>query len=271
MRRPWKASGLLVLVCAAATGCLFRGSDSRSAGWYDRVRAMTGSGPAIRTVLIERPAGDPFLSRGLWASAGKPLTHEQSALLARNGLRVGVLTGMVPGEFEQLITSEHATINPMHRTLQPNKPKVVPVNGPLERCSYRAFHDLAADPTPVELAAAECGLSVTARPGEGDRVTLVCEPQVQHGDKQAWLKPSADGTEFTRRDAKPLEAFPTLGFEVTLGPQDYLVVGPADEPADTLGQAFFYAATENRARQRVLVIRALGGPAVAAKPEPTPR
>jgi hypothetical protein len=130
---------------------------------------------------------------------------------------------------------------------------------------------LAADAVPVELTAAECGLSVTARPGEGDRVTLVCEPQVQHGDKQAWLKPSADGTEFTRRDAKPLEAFPTLAFEVTLGPQDYLLIGPADDPADTLGQAFFYAATESRARQRVLVIRALRGPAAGAKPEPTPR
>ncbi|HVK18271.1 MAG TPA: hypothetical protein VM533_15120 [Fimbriiglobus sp.] len=271
MRRPWKASGLMVLVCAAATGCLFRGSDARSAGWYDRVRSMTGSGLAVRTVLIERPAGDPYLSRDLWASAGKPLSHEQSALLARNGLRVGVLTGMVPGEFEQLVTSEQAAVNPMHRTMQPSKPKVVPVNGPLERCSYRAFHDLAADPTPSELFTAECGLSVTVRPGEGDRVTLVCEPQVQHGDKQAWLKPSADGTEFTRRDAKPLEAFPTLSFEVTLGPQDYLLVGPADEPADTLGQAFFYSVTENRARQRVLVIRALRGSAAAVKPEPTPR
>lgn len=271
MRRPRKASGLLVLVCAAATGCLFRGSDSRSAGWYDRIRAMSGSGLAVRTVLLERPAGDPFLSRDLWASAGKPLPHEQSALLARNGLRVGVLTGLVPGEFDQLVTSEHAAVNPMHRTMQPNKPKVVPVNGPLARCSYRAVPDLAADPVPVELTAAECGLSVTARPAGGDRVTLACEPQVQHGDKQAWLKPSADGTEFTRRDAKPLESYPALGFEVTLGPQDYLLLGPADDPADTLGQVFFTTATEDRARQRVLVIRALRGPAAAVKPEPTPR
>jgi hypothetical protein len=232
---------------------------------------MTGFGLAIRTVLVERPAGDPFLSRGLWASAGKPLPHEQSALLARNGLRVGVLTGMVPGEFEALVTSEHAAASPhMHRTMQPDRPKVVPVHGPLDRCSYRAFPDLAADAVPVELTAAECGLSVIARPAGGDRVTLVCEPQVQHGDKQAWLKPSADGTEFTRRDAKPLEAYPMLAFEVTLGPQDYLLIGPADEPADTLGQAFFYTATEDRARQRVLVIRALRGPA-AANPEPTPR
>ncbi|HET6572607.1 MAG TPA: hypothetical protein VFG68_03315 [Fimbriiglobus sp.] len=271
MRRPRTACVLLIFVCAAATGCLFRGSDPRSAGWYDRLRAMTGSGLAIRTVLIERPAGDPFLGRGLWASAGTPLPHEQSALLARNGLRVGVLTGMVPGEFEQLITSERATVNPMHRTMQPGKPKVVPVNGPLGRCAYRAFPDLAADAVPVELTAAECGLSVTARPGEGDRVTLFCEPQVQHGDKQAWLKPSADGTEFTRKDGKPLEAFPSLAFEVTLGPRDYLVVGPTDEPDGTLGQAFFYTATTDRARQRVLVIRALRGPAAAAKPEPTPR
>jgi hypothetical protein len=212
------------------------------------------------------------LSRGLWASAGAPVPHELAALLAQNGLRVGVLTGMVPGEFDQLITSEHAAISPTHRTLQPNKPKVVPVNGPLGRCSYRVVHDLAADPARVELTGAECGLSVTARPADGGRVTLLCEPQVQHGEKQAWLKPTTDGSGFARRDAKPLEAYPTLAFEVTLGPQDYLVVGPADDPVDTLGQAFFYAAAEDRVRQRVLVIRALRGPAAAVpKSEPTPR
>src|SRR5690349_12097117 len=136
MRRPGKASGLVVLVCAAATGCLFRGSESRSTGWF---RGLTGgdSGMAVRTVLIDRPAGDPYLSRDLWASAGKPVQHELAALLAQNGLRVGVLTGLVPGEFDQLITSENSTVNPMHRTVLPGKPKVVPVNGPVERCSYR--------------------------------------------------------------------------------------------------------------------------------------
>jgi hypothetical protein len=275
MRRPWMASGLLVLVCAAATGCLFRGPDSRSAGWFDRVRGLTGveSGLTLRTVLIERPAGDPYLSRGLWESAGKPVPHELSTLLARNGLRVGVLSGMVPGEFDRLVTSEHSTVSPMLRTFQPGKPRVVPVNGPLDRCTYQVLHDLAADPARVELAGAECGLSITARLADDDRVTLLCEPQVQHGEKQAWLKPTTDGTGFARRDAKPLEAYPTLAFEVTLGPQDYLIVGPADEPADTLGQAYFYPAGEDRLRQRVLVIRALRGPGTAAgsKAEPTPR
>ncbi|SRR5581483_4495303 len=272
MRRPGKASGLVVLVCAAATGCLFRGSEARSTGWF---HGLTGgdSGLAIRTVLIDRPAGDPYLTRGLWASAGKPVPHEQATLLAQNGLRVGVLTGLIPGEFEQLITSEQATVSPMHRTLQPNKPKVVPVNGPLDRCSYRVLHDLAADPARVELTGAECGLSVTARPAEGGQVTLLCEPQVQHGEKQAWLKPTTDGTGFARRDAKPLETYPTLSFEVTLGPQDYLLVGPTEDPADTLGQALFYSLSEDRARQRVLVIRALRGPDAApvGKPDPTPR
>jgi hypothetical protein len=92
---------------------------------------------------------------------------------------------------------------------------------------------------------------------------LHCELQVQHGDRQGWLKPSADGTAFAREDHKPLAAYPTLSWEVTVGPSDYLVVGAAEQPADTLGQAFFFAAGDGRQRQRVLVVRAGRGPTPA--------
>jgi hypothetical protein len=274
MRRPGKAGGVLVCVAAAAVaagGCLFHGADPRSTGW---LRGLSGgeSGLAVRTVLIDRPAGDSYLSRGLWDSAGKPVRHELAVLLAQNGLRVGVLTGVIPGEFDRLVSSDQSTVDPTHRSLQPGKAKVVPLNGPLERVSYRVLHDLAATPSRVELVGAECGLAITAKPAEGNRVTLLCEPRVQYGDKQGWLQPTTDGSGFTRQERKPLEAYPTLSFEVTLGPQDYLIVGPADDAADTLGQVFFYNLSADRARQRVLVIRAIRGPDVTSAPrEPTPR
>lgn len=267
MRRPRKAGGLLIALCAAmTTGCLFQGGESRSAGWLDRIRGQANAPPdglVLRTVLIERPAGDPYLNNELWVAAGQPVPHELSALLARNGLRVGLLSGMVPGEFDRLVTSESATVSPMLRTARPGQPKVIPVNGPLDRCAYQAIHDLAASPAPVELTGAECGVSVTAYPADGGRVRLVCEPQVQHGERQGWLKPTADGTGFLRRDAKPLEAYPTLAWDVTIGPNDYLVVGAASDPSERLGQAFFFNTDENRVRQRVLVIRASRTPTAA--------
>lgn len=260
MRRPRTASGLLVVLTAAcaAAGCLGRGGDSRSAHWLDRLggQPLAPDGLFVFTALIDQPAGDPFLNHGLWSAAHAPVSHERATLLARNGLRVGVVSGgMSPAELEPLLASEGAALDPMVRTMRPGVPKVVPVNGPLERCAFRVLPELAAEPARVEAAAVECGLAVTAEPA-GGAVKLQCSWQVQHGDRQAFLQPTADGTAFARRDGKPREAFPALDWEVTLGPHDHLVVGAAADPVDTLGQAFFFAASPDRVRQRVLVIRA---------------
>ncbi len=261
MPRPRTAAGLLLAlaVVPALAGCFFRKSEHRAANWLDEMRARaTPEGTlALRTVLIERPVGDQYLSGDLWASAGKPLTHAHATLLARNGVRVGVFAGVIPSEFDRLIHSEHSTIDPTHRTTQPDAPKVIPVNGPLDRCSFHAQAELTAEPAAVDVSAAECGLSVTAYPADGGRVRLVCEPQVQHGERQPFLKPTSDGTGFTREDRKPLESYPTLGWEITLAPTDYLVVGAAEDAAGTLGRAFFFTGTEDQLRQRVLVIRAI--------------
>jgi len=261
MPRPRTAAGLLLALALlpALTGCFFRKSDQRASGWLDQMRGLaTPEGTiALRTVLIERPVGDRYLAHDLWTTAHKPLTHEHSTLLARNGVRIGVFSGVIPGEFDRLIHSEHATINPLHRTTQPGAPKVIPVNGPLDRCAYQVQTELTAEPTPVELVAAACGLSVTAHAVEGGRVRLVCELQVQHGERQAFLKPTSDGTSFAREDRKPLEAYPTLTWTLTLGPTDYLVVGPADDVADTLGRTFFFTGHEDQLRQRILVIRTM--------------
>lgn len=250
MRRP--AGLLFVAACAAAVGCFWTGTARTSLRDHQPVRPDAGL--LLNTRLIEQPLGNGYLNGGLWDATACPIGHEQAVLLARNGLRVGILSGVLPDRFDRLAHSEATTISPMLRTLVPGQAKVVPVNGPLEQCSYRAVRELAADPEAVELTMAECGLAVTASE-TGGRVKLTCAVQVQHGDKRAWLAETADGTEFTRRDRKPLAAYPALTFDVTVGPDDYLLLGATADPADTLGQAFFLTTAE-LPRQRVLVIRA---------------
>lgn len=258
MRRPWRASGLIV-VLLAAVGCLGRGAGHSSPTWLDRLGGQTVAphGLFVFTTLLDLPAGDPFLNRDLWAAAPAPMNHEQVVLLAQNGLRVGVVTGsLAPTGFDELLASEGTSLAPTFRTMRPGVAKVIPVNGPIEQCSIRVLPGLTEDPTRFELSDVECGLSVTAEQADGELVRLRCSWQMQHGDRQAFLKPSADGTTFARRDHKPLEVFPTLDWDVTLGPTDSLVVGSTAEPTDTLGQTFFFASTAGRIRQRVLVIRA---------------
>lgn len=209
----------------------------------------------LQTRLIEQPAGDEYLTHGLWKAAADPLSHEHSTRLAVNGLRVGVVSGQLPGELERLASSDSAAVNPMLRTFLAGQPKAVPVNGPLPRCAAAVRADLSGDPAPKTWQAADCGVVVTATPLPDGRLSARIEFQVQHGERTFQYHPNSDGTAFDGRHQRTVEAFPTLAFEVTLRRGDVLLFGATDAPAGTLGQAFFFPPAADRLRQRVLMVQ----------------
>lgn len=272
MRRPGTAGGL-VLTCLLALGCLNRDADLRTTNWFEQVRQQTGAavtdGFYLQTVLLEQPVGDRFLQSDLWLAVNKPFSHELSTLLLQNGLRVGTLSGMTPPEFDTLIENAASTNSPMTlRTMKPGVVKVVPVNGPVPNITVKYFNTLASDSQEQTLSDAECGMAITVHAAENGRVTLRCEPQIQHGAKLPYLRPTQDGTGLQRSDHKPLECYPALAFEVTLDADDYLVIGASSDPFDKLGQAFFLPETGDRIRQRILVIRPARGRATENAPVP---
>src|SRR5476651_1373041 len=65
------------------------------------------------TRLVDQPAGSAYLNAGLWAEATNPLNHEQTTMLALNGLRIGVFTSNPPAELERLASSEATVLSPM--------------------------------------------------------------------------------------------------------------------------------------------------------------
>jgi hypothetical protein len=240
------------LLLLAVVGCVGADAEPRTA---HRPPVPPTTGVILTTGLIELPPGDPFLTAGLWREASDPLPHAASGRLARNGLRVGVLGGLKPARFDALLASEATFRDAHHRTLPPGAGKVIPVNGPLDRCAFAHFADLTGPGRSLTLTAAECGLSVSGGPAVGG-VKLRLEPVIQHGDKELGLKLAADGSGITRDDRRPREAFPTLGVELTLAAGDYLVVGSTPDPGDTLGRALFFHESDSRVKQRVLVVRA---------------
>lgn len=261
-RGRWAVGGAVALLAAVA-GCVSQADLTHSSAWLDRVRGVNGPPlPAdalvLQTTLLDRPAPDAYLATGLWneATVTNPIPADLSALLQVNGLRARVITGVAPARFLAMVADEHSTISPMARACEPGKTKVVPVNGPLDKLSMQVQPDLKSDRTTYERTGAECGLATVAKPTGDGRIVLRCEPSLQHGDRQSWLKPTADGVGFARSEQKPLDPFPTLAFEVTLAPDDYLIVGPFAEPTASLGHAFFYVTEGDRVRQRVLVIKA---------------
>jgi hypothetical protein len=262
MPRPRMASGWCSGILLLLAGCLPRQESTRTAEFLDRVRGWTGIGSApgiyLQTGLIERPAPDPYLDRELWSAPGvmNPLEPEQTALLELNGFQVRVIRGVPPPRFLEYISSEQSLIQPMLRAAPANTPKVIPINGPLDRVQLRVRPDLKADDSEEEYATVDCGIKVLARPASGGKVTLKCEPQFQHGQRQSWLRPSDDGTKFMRKEQKPLVAYSNFAWETTLGPHDYLLVGMIEDADGTLGQAFFQVTMPHQLRHRVLVIRA---------------
>jgi hypothetical protein len=255
-----RAGWALVFCAIAGIGCEMFPTRGPGPAAQTIARSLaplaSSDGLVVDSVLLERPAGDPFLDRDLWAAVLPVGPPEKRALLSENGLRAGVLGGAVPTRLLTLLESESDTVDPSTRTFNVRKDAVIPTAVPADPCRYSVLPDLAGKPVPVELTQARCGIFVRPQQTLDGRVRLFCEPQVQHGVRQEWLRPTEDGTRFVKREEVPLERYPELGFEVTLGAGDYLLIGWPTERPDVLGSALFAVEANGRPRQRVLVIRA---------------
>jgi hypothetical protein len=250
MCRVWCA----IAVFAAAAGCTAR-SDRPAVETIARSLAPTAplEGICLESVLLERPVGDRFLDRDLWADALPVGSHEVRFLLSENGLRAGVLSSPPPQRFLAMFESETEAINA--RRLVSRKDEVLPTSGPHERCAFDLLADAAGARSAAAFNQARCGVLVRTEVADQARVKVTCEPRIQYGERHEWLRPSADGTGFVKYEEVPLAPYPFLAFDAPLGPNEYLLIGWRADRPNTLGEALF-AVEANGVRQRVLVIRA---------------
>jgi hypothetical protein len=251
MRRAGGA--LAVAVCAAAIGCQWWPHADRPGPARATLPTAAPDGPYVESVLVERPVGDAALDRDLWAAARPPLPAETIALLAENGLRVRVVGGGLPADFRRLLETD--AVDPHGLTFAGRPDAVLPTATPPDPCSFRVLPDLAGARREVTLRGAKCGVLVRPAWGGDGKLRVYCEPQVQHGEREDRFRPNGDGTGLTVTGEVPTERYPGLGFEVTLGPDDYLVLGSPAGAAGTLGEAAFTAEADGQTRQRVLLIR----------------
>jgi hypothetical protein len=255
-------AGWVLLVCATliAAGCerLLTHPDLDRSPTVVRSLAPFAStdGLVVESILLERPAGDAFLDGDLWNHvllAGSP---ERRALLFENGLRAGLLSGNIPTAFQTLIESEADVVDSQARTFNVRKEAVVPTAGPIDPCVFTVLTDLAGQPRPVALQQARAGVFIKPESHGDGRVRIYCEPQIQHGVRREWYRPTEDGTQLAKFDEVPLERYPACGFHVTLGADDYLVIGWVAERPATLGAVLFGVEAQQQPRQRLLVLRA---------------
>ena len=280
MRRAGGA--LAVMLCVAACGCthgpfapggIFNGMHicrdekppihNRVGGFGNAfgnaLDLQSAPGLYVETVLFERTVGDPLINRDIWARDSAALPPQTRVLLEENGLRVAVISGNLPPEFQKMLESGEGAVSPLSLTFGSRTEAVVPTVGTIPTCEYCLQPELTGSRERKKLLAANGAFLVQPVLAEDGRVKLRCEPQVQHGDRQDFIRPAADATGFTLQSEVPHERYSSVGFDVTLGDGEYLVIGwPAADEGEqpTLGSALFSVEGKGETRQRVLVIRA---------------
>jgi hypothetical protein len=245
-----------VLLAGLLAGCgLDRGS--RSGGWLERLRqfgGVTGDDVVmLDIVLLERPAGDAFIDREVWATTDEqviPLAGK--ARLEDNGFRVGQVGGIVPPGLQGLLTSERANANPRRRQCRANTPTVLTLSPAHAQCRFTLKLDGQA--TPVSLDQGVCSFQVTPTQTDDNRVKLSFVPQVQYGSRKYW--PAADEGGWSLQGQRPIERYAQLGWDISLAPNEYVVIGTTFAKPESLGYQSFVALQEANPVQRLLVIRA---------------
>lgn len=265
-----------VMLCVAATGCAWRpfafldrepaptvhskysvGGFGNSFGNAFDVEAAPGV--YVESVLFERPLGDPLINGDIWGRDSGGLSPQTRVLLEENGLRVAVLGGNLPPEFLRMLESGDGAVSPQGYTFGNRTEIVVPTVGPLATCEFCVRTELGGERETKKLKTVHGGFRIQPRTANDGRVKLTLEPQVQHGERQDFIRPASDTTGFTFQSELPHERYESLGFEVSLGAGEYLLIGwPAADEGDsrTLGSTLFCVDGKGEPRQRVLVLRA---------------
>ena len=90
---------LAMVLGSVGVGCLkplLPGEGTRTSMAKALTPMVPPEGLLVQSVLLEQPIGDAFLDRALWESTLPVGEPELRALLAENGLRVGILSGALP-------------------------------------------------------------------------------------------------------------------------------------------------------------------------------
>ena len=255
---------MFALTAASLSGCFTPPADG-TAGRYEAqvpFHGLTGDDVVqLDVYLVERPAGDRCINREVWELADEEVLKERKSLLDENGLRACVLGDSAPDGLRALLRSVRSCANPRRLRLHAGRPAPIVLGPPAPRLAFQLHQEgRTAD---VDLEQAQCLLQVTTRLTDDGRMDLQFTPQVRHGETVSLPRPVQEGgaLHWDVKTEQPTEAYPGLGWELTVAPNTYIAVGTRLDRPDTLGQRAFLSGEAPRT-QRLLVLRparVLGG------------
>jgi hypothetical protein len=256
MRQGW-ALGLGLLLTALLAGCA-NDRPARTTSWFDRWRPFHGAAAQdvveLQISLVERPPGDVFINRELWTLADEQIIPlERKAALEANGFRVGQLGGNTPAGLLTLLTSTRSNVNPRRFFLHAGQSTLVVLGPVTPRCSFQFQQD--GEPADVALEKAQCAFQVVPSLAGESGIRLQFTPQVRYGEKALVPRAAPDGSGFQLQEEWPTKTYASLGWEVTLATNQYVVVGARSDRPESLGCQCFVRRAEPVPVQRLLAIR----------------
>jgi hypothetical protein len=246
---------LFLLLVAPLAGCLTAEPSGPSELFSNLNGFQSAPGPDlihISVAILEVGVGDPYLNEELWTMADEQqLLPERKAVLRENGFRIGQIRGITPPGLQALLTSDRCNPNPRLKQARAGDACTVSLGPCLEHCRFQLREDVR--PTHVDMTNAQTALEIVATITEDGYVRLAFRPQIEPG-----------GLPSQRLSGLPLwmvltqppcRKIDTLAWDVTLQPNEYVIIGGRLEQTDSLGQRCFLGVDEPRPVQRLLVIR----------------
>lgn len=257
-----------VLVLALTAGLFVGCTTDRpvtSTSWLQRFRPFQGADVVqMEVALLEVPAGDNVFNAGLWTFVDEQTVPlEKKDVLEGNGFRVGQASATPPPELQDLLTSERSNPDAHHIQMHSGKAeKPLELGPPRPKCHFLVRQ--GEQSAEVELEQAQGCLLVVPTLTDDGRTHLAFTPQVRHAANglMPW-RPKADRSGWARQPQAAVESYAALGWEVTLAPGEYVLIGARSDRPDTLGYACFVRNDEPAPVQRLLVIRTSRAPAAA--------
>jgi hypothetical protein len=204
--------------------------------------------------LIERPVGDAYINRDVWATTDEQVVAlERRAILEENGFRVGQVIGLTPSELQALLTSPRCCATPRRQFLAAGGSAPVKLGPTAPECRFIIRRPDGSEQ--VVLQQAQCALVVVPSLTDDGRVRLHFTPRVEHGEVLRQMQPAEDRSGWTLEVHRQAESYPDMAWDVTVAPNEYLLIGAwFDQPA-TLGYQSFVDRQGPAPVQRLLVIR----------------
>jgi hypothetical protein len=231
----------------------------QSSPWFDRFHQdAEPSGPDVMVLdvfSLECPFGAPYINQALWTAIDEQIVEfEVKATLDDNGFRVGLLGGVLPGDLQSLLSSERTCPSPRRFESHAGKLTSLPLGQRLERTQFTLQQGGKSQPMAFENA--QWAFEVAATPGDEGHVRLKVVPTIEHGEGRTKLKPAADRSGWMYAHDQPTERLTSVGWEVQVAPNEFVVIGGRFDRPGTAGHQAFLRGAEQPPCQRLLVLRA---------------